>query len=309
MSWLERAEGRAQSADASPTVLGVVSSDVGPPPDGPAVQEVWVENRPTRGRRALDLGELWRFRELIWFLASRDVRVRYKQAALGLFWAILQPLAGAVVLTFVFRRLADVSTGDVPYQWFVFCGLTVWTYSSSAVDAVTGSLVSNASLVTKVYFPRVAAPLSALLPGLIDLLVALASLIVILIIVGDPPGVAIVTLPLWTIAMIVVAVGPGLLLATVNVRYRDAHHAFGFITQLWFFASPVAYPSTLVTGAWRYVYALNPMSTVLDGFRWAVLHTSAPGLPALVSVAVAIVLAWAGFAYFTSAERRFSDII
>jgi lipopolysaccharide transport system permease protein len=287
----------------------VVASDVAPHAHRPSAAEAWVENRPTRGRRAVDLRELWRFRELIWFLASRDVRVRYKQAALGLLWAILQPLAGAVVLTFVFGRLADVSTGDVPYQWFAFCGLAVWTYSSSAVSAMTDSLVSNASLGTKVYFPRVAAPLSAILPGLIDLTVALTSLTVILVVMGQPPGPAILTLPLWTIAMIIVVVGPGLVLATVNVRYRDAHHAFGFITQLWFFASPVAYPSTLVSGAWRYIYALNPMSTILDGFRWAMLHTAAPGLPALVSAVVAIVLAWAGFAYFASAERRFSDII
>jgi lipopolysaccharide transport system permease protein len=249
------------------------------------------------------------FRELIWFLASRDVRVRYKQAVLGLFWAVLQPLAGAVVLTLVFNGLDLEPSGTSSYQWFVFCGLAVWTYFSTALDAMTGSLVTNASLVTKVYFPRIAAPLSALLPGLIDLTVALASLVVILVVVGEPPGIAVLTLPFWMMSMMLVAVGPGLLLATLNVRYRDAHHAFSFLTQLWFFASPVVYSSTLITGAWRYVYALNPMTAVLDGFRWAMLHGDAPGLPALVSAGVAIGLLWAGLAYFTSAERRFSDII
>ena len=287
----------------------VVSPGIAPDEGATVGPHEWVENRPTRGRRALDLGELWQFRELIWFLASRDVRVRYKQAALGLFWAILQPLAGAVVLTFVFQRLADVPSGGIPYQWFAFCGLAVWTYFSSALDAMTGSLVSNASLVTKVYFPRLAAPLSSLLPGLIDLAVALTSLVVVLVVVGELPSLAILTVPLWTVALIGVVLGPGLLLATLDVRYRDAHHAFGFLTQLWFFASPVAYPSTLVGGAWRYVYAINPMSTILDGFRWAMLRAPAPGLPALVSAGVALLLAWAGFAYFTSAERRFSDII
>jgi lipopolysaccharide transport system permease protein len=274
-----------------------------------AVESRWIENRPTKGRRALDLRELWTFRELIWFLASRDVRVRYKQAVLGLLWAILQPLAGAVVLTFVFHRVADVPSGKSSYQTFVFCGLAAWTYFSSALETATNSLVANASLVTKVYFPRLAAPLSALLPGLIDLAVALTSLTVILVAVGNAPGLAILTLPLWTLAMMVAVLGPGLLLATLNVRYRDAHHAFGFLTQLWFFASPVAYPSTLVSGNWRYVYALNPMSTVIDGFRWAMLHENAPGLTALVSAAVAVLLLVAGLRYFASAERRFSDII
>jgi homopolymeric O-antigen transport system permease protein len=278
-------------------------------PDAAPVEPKWIENRPTEGRRALDLRELWTFRELVWFLASRDVRVRYKQAVLGLVWAILQPLAGAVVLTFVFHRLADVPSGQVSYQAFVFCGLSAWTYFSSALGAATGSLVSNASLVTKVYFPRLAAPLSTLLPGLIDLGVALTSLTVILVATGDAPGPALLSLPFWTLAMMVVTLGPGLLLATLNVRYRDAHHAFGFLTQLWFFASPVAYPSTLVKGWWRYVYALNPMGTIIDGFRWAMLRGHAPGLTALVSAATTLILLVSGLRYFASAERRFSDII
>ena len=273
-------------------------------------EQRWIDNRPSRGRRALDLSELWAFRELIWFLAGRDVRVRYKQAALGLAWAIVQPLAGAVMLTLVFRGLADVpSGGATSYPAFAFCGLAVWTYFSGALAAVTGSLVNNAPLVTKVYFPRLSAPLSAVLPGLIDLGVALSCLALVLVATGDAPGPAVLTLPFWTVAAIAAVIGPGLLLTTLNVRYRDVHHAFGFLTQLWFFASPVAYPSTLVGERWRFLYGLNPVTTVLDGFRWAMVRGPAPGLPALGSAIVGVVLVWAGLAYFMSAERRFSDII
>lgn len=280
------------------------------PAAGPVVSDApWVENRATAGRRALDVRELWEFRELTWFLASRDVRVRYKQAALGLCWAILQPLAGAAVLTLVFQRFTNVSSGTASYQSFAFCGLAVWTYYSTSLNSVTASLVTNSSLVTKVYFPRLSVPLSALLPGLIDLGVALTVLVVAVLIFGQLPGIAVLTLPLWTVALVFATVGPGLLLATLNVRYRDVHHAFGLLIQLLFFASPVAYPSTVVDGGWRYVYALNPVSTVLDGFRWALLRAPAPGLPAVVSAAVAAVLAWAGLRYFVAAERRFSDII
>lgn len=269
----------------------------------------WIENRSTEGARSLQLDELWRYRELVLFLALRDVKVRYKQAAFGVGWAVLQPLAGVAVFTVVFRLLADVPSDGVPYPAFAFLGYSVWTYFSSTLNSARASLVSNAALVTKVYFPRLAAPLATLLPGLVDLAVALVIVAGFMIFYGIVPGLSIFTLPLWILAVTVTALGTGLLGATLNVKYRDAHHVFGLLTQLWLFASPVAYPSSLVQGEWRYLYYLNPMVAVIDGFRWSMFGAPAPGLPALVSGATCAGLLVVGLRYFRSAERRFADVI
>lgn len=269
----------------------------------------WVENKPTAGARANRLDELWAHRELVAFLALRDVKVRYKQAAFGFAWAIVQPLAGAIALTLVFRRLVGVPSDGAPYAAFAFVGFLAWTYFSTTLGGVTRSLVDNASLITKVYFPRLSAPLATLLPALIELAIGLAVLLVGLVVTGRGIPLAVLTLPVWIIALVVSVVGPGLLLATLNVSYRDAHHGFGLLMQLWLFASPVAYPASLIRGAWRYVYALNPMSTAITGLRWATLGTPAPGREGLVSLAVAALLLLAGLRYFRRAERRFADVI
>ena len=301
-------------ARASPAVAGAPGSDRATEPvdeGGHLVAPLWSTTTTSSagGSQASTERRHRSFRELVWFLAGRDVRVRYKQAALGLVWAIVQPLAGAVVLTLVFRNLADVpSGGDVVSDVRVFCGLAVWTYFAGGLAAATGSLVNNAPSSPRCT-SRVSVPLSAMLPGLIDLGIASRPFGSVLVATGDPPGLAVLTLPLWTVAAIVAVIGPGLVLTTLNVRYRDVHHALGFLIQLWFFASPVAYPSALVGERWRFLYRLNPVTTVLDGFRWAMVRGPAPGLPALVSATVGAVLVWAGLAYFTSAERRFSDII
>jgi ABC-type polysaccharide/polyol phosphate export permease len=272
--------------------------------------DVWVENRPTRGRRSLDLRELWRFRELVWFLAARDVKVRYKQAAFGAAWAILQPLAGAAAFTVVFRGLADVPSDGVAYPVFAFVGFVAWTYLSTSITTATNSLVTNASLVTKVYFPRLAAPLAAVLPGLIDLGVAAVALVGLMIGYGEAPSVAVVTTPLWVLAIVALATGAGLLLATLQVRYRDAHHATGLLLQLWLFVSPVAYPASLVDDTWRPLYELNPVVGFLGGLRWAVVDAPWPGWSALASaVIVTALILVAGSLYFARAERRFADII
>ena len=269
----------------------------------------WVENRPTAGRRALDWRELWRYRELVAFLALRDVTVRYKQAAFGVLWAVVQPLAALLVFILVFDRLAGVPSDGVPYALFALVGMAFWTLFSGGLNAATTSLVANAALVTKVYFPRVAAPLASVLPRLVDFAVTLVVLAVFLVATGTVPGAQVVLLPLVALWAVVLAFGVGLALATVQVRFRDAHHALSLMVQLWLYASPVAYPSSLVPPEWRWAYALNPVAGLLDTARWVVLDSRLPGWPVLVSLAVTGLLLAVGVRTFAAGERRFADVI
>ena len=269
----------------------------------------WVENRPTAGRRALDWRELWRYRELVAFLALRDVTVRYKQAAFGVLWAVVQPLAALLVFILVFDRLAGVPSDGVPYPLFALVGMAFWTLFSGGLNAATTSLVANAALVTKVYFPRVAAPLASVLPRLVDFAVTLVVLAVFLVATGTVPGAQVVLLPVVALWAVVLAFGVGLALATVQVRFRDAHHALGLLVQLWLYASPVAYPSSLVPPEWRWAYALNPVAGLLDTARWVVLDSRLPGWPVLVSLAVTGLLLAVGVRTFAAGERRFADVI
>jgi lipopolysaccharide transport system permease protein len=269
----------------------------------------WVDNRPGRGVRGPNLRELWRYRELGGFLALRDLKVRYKQAVFGAAWAVFQPLAGVVVFTAVFRRLAKVPSHDIPYPLFALAGLAVWSYHASGVTRATQSLVGNAPLVTRVYFPRLLVPLAAVLPGLVDLALSLLLLGVLLGIYQAAPGWAALTIPLWLVALVATSLGVGLWLSALNVQYRDVNHAITLLVQLWLFVSPVAYPSSMVRGGWRVVYALNPMAGVIDGFRWALLRGPPPGPTLLVSLAVTAVLLVTGTLYFQRTERRFADVI
>jgi ABC-type polysaccharide/polyol phosphate export permease len=269
----------------------------------------WTENRPTRGLRAVRLRELWAYRELAFFLALRDVKARYKQAAFGVAWAVIQPVAGVALFTFVFRKLASVESDGLPYPLFALVGFLAWTYFASTLTSAVASLVANSALVTKVYFPRLAAPVSALLPGLINLLPGLGVLVILMIHYGVAPDVAVLALPLCLLWMMAAALGVGLLLATLNVRYRDVGSVLATLLQLWLFASPVAYPSSLVPEAWRWVYALNPMAGVIDALRWALVAGPAPGAELLVSIASTSVLLAGGLFYFASAERKFADVI
>jgi lipopolysaccharide transport system permease protein len=197
----------------------------------------------------------------------------------------------------------------VPYLLFAFAGVTLWSYYSSSLTGATASMVGNVSLVTKVYFPRLAAPVAAVLPGLVDLGVALVILAVLMAVFGSAPTIAIVTLPLWVLATVVLALGVGLSLATLNVRYRDVKNAIGLFIQLWLFASPVGYASDLIDGGWRYLYFLNPMAGIIEGFRWSLFGRPAPSLLTLVSLAVLAALFWVGCWSFARGERRFADII
>jgi len=290
------------------TPTSVSASDPAPSARG-ADGDGWVVSPLPGWRIGPRARELWAYREMVYFLAVRDLQVRYKQAAFGVLWAVVQPLTGALVFVVVFRRLAKVPSDGLPYLLFAFLGFAVWSYFSSALNAANGSLLANSALVTKVYFPRLAAPLSAVLPGLVDLVVALVMTGVLMLVLGVAPGWQLLTLPLWLGAVALLAFGVGMLLSTVNVQYRDAHFAVGLLTQLWLFASPVAYPSSLVPERWQLVYHLNPVAGVLEGFRWAVLDGRPPGAPALVSLAVGLLLLGLGFVYFLSSERRFADVI
>jgi lipopolysaccharide transport system permease protein len=242
-------------------------------------------------------------------LALRDLKVRYKQTIFGLAWVVLQPLAAAAIFTVVFGRLAEVPSEGLPYAVFVFSGMVLWTYFSSALQTVAQSLVQNRDLVTKTYFPAVIAPVALALPGLVDLGVSLAVVALFMAWYGVAPGVAIILLPAWIAACVLVVLGAGLWLSALNVQYRDVRHTLTFLVQVWLFASPVVYASSLVEGGWRYVYALNPMVGVLDGFRWSLVDGPSPGTPALVSLAAGVVLLYGGVVYFLRAEQRFADLI
>jgi lipopolysaccharide transport system permease protein len=273
-------------------------------------REGWIENRaPSGWLPSLDLSELWRFRELAVVLAIRDLRVRYKQTVLGVTWAVLQPLVAALIFSIVFGRLVQVPSDGIPYPVFVYSGLVIWTYFATGLESVSQSLVRDRDLVTRTYFPRILAPGAGAIPGLVDLAVSLVVLGVFMVIYGVPVGPALVLFPLWVLAAVAVLLGAGIWLSALNVRYRDVRYTLTFLIQVWLFASPVVYPSSLVDGAWRYVYALNPMSTVIDGFRWSIVGTPAPGVYALVSLGVTLALLIGGTVYFLRAERRFADVI
>jgi lipopolysaccharide transport system permease protein len=269
----------------------------------------WTENRASQGLRWPDLLELWKYRELAGFLALRDLKVRYKQALLGAGWAVFQPLAGMVVLTLVFRRFANVPSAGLPYPIFALVGLAVWTYAASSVTRATQSLVNNSPLVTKVYFPRLLAPVASVLPGLVDLLLSLLVLAVLMPVYEVAPTWALVTLPLWLVAAVAVVLGMGVLLGTLNVRYRDVNHGISLLVQLWLFVTPVAYPSSLVDPSWRAIYFLNPMAGVVEGFRWSVVGAPWPGPYVFISLSTILALLLVGLLYFEQAERRFADVI
>ncbi len=269
----------------------------------------WKENRPTRGARALQLGELWEYRELVLFLALRDFKAKYKQAVFGIGWAVIQPIAGVVVFTIVFRHFAGVPSDGIPYVIFALLGFVVWSYFAASLGDASTSLVTNAALVTKVYFPRIAAPVAALLPGLVQLGLGLVLVVCLMAYYGITPGINAAMFPLVVVGAVVVALGTGLLFAALNVKYRDVGNVLGLLMQLWLLASPVAYPSSLVPDDWRWVFALNPMVGVLDAARWSLVDAPAPGLDLLASAGSALVLLAIGLVYFQRAERQFADLI
>jgi ABC-type polysaccharide/polyol phosphate export permease len=270
----------------------------------------WVESGPEARRRPFfDFGELWRFRDLVGFLALRDLQVRYKQAAFGVAWAVLQPLIGTVVLVVLFHNLAHLSTAGIPYLPFTLVGFAGWTYFSSTVTAMTTSFVVDAALVTKVYYPRFATPLATILTGAIGLAIGLLVAEIVVLASGITPALQLLLLPIWLVALALVSLGFGLPLATLHIKYRDVGQLVGFLIQIMLFLTPVAYASSVVPATWQWLYHINPMVAVLDGMRWSMLNAPPPGLSSLASAGCAVLLLIGGVRYFSTSERRFADLI
>jgi lipopolysaccharide transport system permease protein len=270
----------------------------------------WVENRAIDGwLPRLDLAEAWASRDIAVVLALRNIRIRYKQTFLGVAWAVLQPLAAVGIFTLIFGRLADLPSEGIPYPVFVYAALAVWFYFSQSATLASESLAQYRELVTKVYFPRLLAPLAAVVPALIDLAISLLAVGVFMAIYGVTPTGAIVFLPLWLVALVILTFGVGTWLSALNVQYRDVRNALAFLLQLWFFASPVVYGSSLLEGSWGFLLALNPLVGLLEGIRWSLIGAPEPGPEALISLAAGIVLLASGIVYFGRSQRRFADLI
>ena len=265
---------------------------------------------PPRRWVPVDLGALWRYRELLYFLVWRDIKVRYKQTALGAAWAVIQPFFTMVVFSIFFGRLAQVPSDGAPYPIFSFAALVPWGFFANGLTQSSNSIVANRDLITKVYFPRLAIPTATVLAGLVDFAIAFVVLLAMMGYYGIAPTPNVVwILPLLVLAL-VTALGVGLWLSALNVRYRDVRHALPFVVQAWLFITPIAYPSSLLPEPWRTVYGLNPMAGVVEGFRWALLGTdSAPPAMVAVSAVVAVVILVSGAFYFRRVEARFADVV
>lgn len=266
--------------------------------------------RPSRGWVPIDLRDLWAYRELLVFFVWRDVTVRYKQTVLGLAWAIIQPVFVMVVFSVFFGHLARIPSDGVPYPVFAYSGLVPWMYFSNALSSASNSLVQQERMITKVYFPRLVLPLSATLAGLVDFAIAFSVLLGLMFYYGIVPTIAIVSLPLFVLLAAATAWSASLWLSALNVQYRDVRHAISFVIQFWLFATPIAYPTSLVPERWRALYGLNPMAGVVEGFRWALLGTGqAPGPLLGVSLLSVAALMVGGLFFFKRLERTFADVV
>jgi lipopolysaccharide transport system permease protein len=266
--------------------------------------------RPSKGWSALNLRDLWHYRELVFFLAWRDIQVRYKQTVLGVAWVVLQPLLTTFVFTVIFGNLARLPSDNLPYAVFAMAGLVPWNFFANAFSRGGTSLVGSANLISKVYFPRLVIPIASVVGGLVDLAIALCVLFALTLYYGIHMTGAIVTLPLFLVLALGAALGVGLWLSALNVQYRDVGYLIPFVAQLWFFATPVVYPLSLVPERWRVWTGLNPMVSVTEGFRWAVLGKAPPsaGLLAVSVVVVAALLA-SGALVFRRMEKTFADVV
>jgi len=255
--------------------------------------------------------DLWRYRELFYFLAWRDLLVRYKQTVIGVAWALLRPFLTMVVFTVVFGKIAKLPSGSVPYPILVFAGMLPWQFFSNALSESSSSLIGNANLISKVYFPRLIVPAGAVIVGFVDFIISFLILAGLMLWYGFLPGVQILTLPLWIVLAFLAAIGPGLLITALNVKYRDFRYVIPFVVQFGLYVSPVGFRSDVVPEKWRLLYSLNPMVGVIDGFRWAILGGgSAMYLPGLtVSLLTVTLLLILGIWYFRATERTFADVI
>jgi lipopolysaccharide transport system permease protein len=266
--------------------------------------------RPTKRRAGIRLGELWTYRELLYFLVWRDVKVRYKQAALGIMWVVLQPLLMVALFSLIFGRLLNVHTGGTPYPLFVFAGLMPWQIFANALAQSGNSIVSNQHLITKIYFPRLLLPLAAVLASLVDFVVTLLILVALMLWYGVGLSLGVLLVPLIVVVVLLTALSVGTWLSALNVRYRDVQHLLPFLTQFWFFATPIAYSSAVLPASWRPVLGLNPMAGAVEGFRWALFGTHVEAGPVVaISACVVAGLLVSGLTYFHFAERTFADVV
>jgi lipopolysaccharide transport system permease protein len=267
--------------------------------------------RPSRGWSTLNLRDLWNYRELIFFLTWRDISVRYKQTVLGVAWAIIQPFFTMVVFSLFFGRLGKIPSEGLPYPIFAYCALLPWQLFAYSLTESSNSLVANEKLITKVYFPRLIIPVAATFAGLMDFAIAFVVLVGMMVFYQVTPRLSVVwTLPLFVLLAIITALGVGLWLSALNVKYRDVRYTLPFLTQFWLFLTPIAYPSSLVPERWQALYGLNPMAGVIEGFRWALLGTEMPSSSLLIiSIIAAGVLFVSGLYYFRRVEQTFADLI
>ena len=277
----------------------------GPPSDLPVLR---IDAR--RGWLALDLSELWGYRELLYFFVWRDIKVRYKQTVIGAAWAILQPVMTMLVFSLFFGRLAKIPSQGLPYPVFYYCALLPWTYFATAMQSATNVVVDQQRVITKVYFPRVILPISSVVSGLLDFVISFGVFICMMFYYRLVPTKAVMWLPVFTLLAVLTALGVGLWLSALNALYRDVRYVLPFLVQFWMFASPVAYPSSLVPVKWRGLYGLNPMAGVIEGFRWALTgHGQPPGvLMAASSVAVGL-LVLGGLIYYRAVEGKIADVV
>jgi lipopolysaccharide transport system permease protein len=265
---------------------------------------------PSTGWASLKLSELWEYRELLYFLIWRDISVRYKQTVLGAAWAVIQPFFTMVVFSLFFGQLAKIPSDGIPYPIFSYAALVPWTFFANGLTQSANSLVGSASLIKKVYFPRLAIPIATVLSGIIDFAIAFLVLLAMMLYYGIMPTFNIFWLPLLVLLALVTALGVGLWLSALNVQFRDVRYVVPFLTQFWMFATPIAYPSSLLSEQWHLLYALNPMVGVVEGFRWALVETTpAPGAMIAASSLVALALLISGAFYFRRMEKTFADTV
>lgn len=266
--------------------------------------------QPRRRLRVLDFRSLWEYRELLYFFCWRDIKVRYKQTALGAAWALLQPFLTMLIFSVIFGRFAKMPSEGVPYPIFAYCGLLPWQLFAFALSETSNSLVGHSHLITKVYFPRVLVPIAGLLAGLVDFCIAFVLLIAMMVYYRLPVHATVLVIPVLILFAIVTSLGVGLWLSALSVKYRDVRHILPFITQFWLYATPVAYPSSLIPHKWRFLMGLNPMSGVVEGFRWALLGTAQVDLRLMaVSIVSVLILLAGGLIYFDQMENTFADVV
>lgn len=264
---------------------------------------------PRYGWISLDWHELWEYRELLYFLSWRDIKVRYKQTVLGVAWAIIQPFFTMVVFSIFFGGLAKVPSDGIPYPIFSYTALLPWTFFANGLNQASNSLVGSANLISRVYFPRLIVPLSSVLSGLLDFIIAFSVLLGMMFFYGIWPTIAVFWLPLFLLLALVTSLGVGFWLSALNVQYRDIRYVVPFLTQFWLFATPIVYPSSLLSEPWRTLYGLNPMAGVVEGFRWVLIGSNPPGPMLAVSVLVAVLIFITGIYYFQRVEQIFADVV